>query len=120
VTAPETFPLTVAGVRAALRTLDFESEEIAEKLKAAGIKGTPMDECSCALAAYVRLAVPDADWVQVEAEYVRVEGRTVGVYGLDGEPFRESFRLPDGAQDFIEAFDRGEYPDLIEETPDGA
>jgi hypothetical protein len=111
-----TFQLTVEGVRAALRTLDVESEEIAEKLAAAGIKGTPMDECSCALAAYLRLAVPEADRVQVEAEDVRVEGWTVGVYGLDGEPFRQSFRLPDGAQDFVVEFDKGEYPNLIEES----
>lgn len=115
-----TFALTPDGVTAALRTLDVESWEIADKLRAAGIKGTPMDECRCALAAYIHRLIPVVDKVYVEAEHVGVEGWIAGEYGMDGELYRQSFRMPDGAQDFVQEFDKGEYPDLIEEDSNAA
>lgn len=115
-----TYPLTPDGVTAALRTLDVESWEIADKLWSAGIKGTPMDECRCALAAYLYRLIPDAERVHVEAEDVRVIGWIPGQFGLDGVPFSQSFPLPDGAQDFVQEFDKSVYPDLIEEDSNAA
>ena len=116
-TTPEqpTFPLTPDGVTAALRTLDVESWEIAEKLEAAGIKGTPMDECRCALAAYLYRLIPEAERVHVEAEDVRVIGWIPGEFGLDGDRISRLFELPPGAQDFVQDFDKGRYPNLIKE-----
>lgn len=119
-TAPETFALTPDGVTAALRTLDVESWEIAEKLKAAGIKGKPMDECRCALAAYIHTLIPTAHTIYVEAEHLRVEGRIGDEFGFDPWPVALSVAMPDGAQDFVQDFDRGEYPDLIEESETNA
>lgn len=109
------YDLSPEGVTAALRTLDAESWEIAEKLTAAGVKGTPMNECKCALAVYIGLLIPDAEAVHVEAEWVRVEGWQRGEHGLDGEPYAQTLRLPGGAQDFVQDFDARHYPELIEE-----
>lgn len=108
------FDLSPEGVTAALRTLDVESWEIAEKLTAAGVKGTPMNECQCALAVYIGCLIPTAANVYVEAENVRVEGCMTDEFGFDW-PVVLTTPLPDGAQDFITEFDKGEYPDLIEE-----
>jgi hypothetical protein len=118
-TAPETFPLTPDGVTAALRTLDVESWEIADRLKALGIKGVIGNECACALAAYIRKLIPQAGTVIVEAESIRIDGYLRDEWGFD-EPIFLPGALPDGAIDFVQEFDKGEYPDLIEETPDGA
>jgi len=111
-----TFPLTPDGVTEALRTLDVESWEIAEKLDAAGIKGVPQDECRCALAAYIHRLIPAAEVVYVESEHARVEGRTGDECGFDPYTVALSALLPDGAQDFVQEFDKGEYPNLIEES----
>jgi hypothetical protein len=108
-----TYPLSKEGVGAALRTLDVESWEIAEKLRAAGVKGTPMDPCRCVLAMYIASLLPCGTEVSVEAEYVSFEGWTRTVDGFD-ERASFSRRLPDGAQDLVQEFDKGEYPDLIE------
>lgn len=110
-----TFDLSPEGVAEALRTLDAESWEIAEQMQAAGVKGTPMNECKCALAVYIGLLIPAAEAVHVEAEWVRIEGWQRGAHGFDGEPFAQTLRLPDGAQDFIQDFDRARFPDLIKE-----
>jgi hypothetical protein len=108
-----TFDLSPEGVTAALRTLDAESWEIAEKLRAAGVKGTPMDECKCVLAVYIASLMPEGTEVHVEAEHIWMEGWTRTVDGFD-ERASFSRRLPDGAQDLVQEFDKGEYPDLIE------
>lgn len=109
------YDLSPEGVTEALRTLDAGSWEIAEKLRAAGVKGRPMDECRCALAVYIGLLIPEAETVHVEAEWVRVEGWQRAAHGLDGEPFSQTLRLPGGAQDFVQDFDARDYPELIEE-----
>lgn len=114
-----TFPLTPDGVTAALRTLDVESWEIADRLKAAGIKGWPMNECACALAVHLKAVLPDAATVYVEADSVRIDGYLRDEYGFDWPVFLSN-NLPDGAIDFVQEFDKGEYPDLIEEDSNAA
>jgi hypothetical protein len=109
-----TYPLSPEGLSLALRELDRESWELAEQLKAEGTKGTPMNECECIVAVHLRKVLPGATAVYVEAEAVRVEGSMRDEYGFDW-PVVLSQRLPDGAQDLVQEFDKGEYPELIEE-----
>jgi hypothetical protein len=109
-----TYDLSPEGITAALRTLDAESWEISEKLRAAGVKGTRSNECLCALAVHIGQLIPAATKVYVEVEQVRVEGDMRDEYGFDW-PVVLTSRLPDGAQDFIGDFDRGAYPYLDEE-----
>ena len=109
-----TYPLTVEGVTAAVRSLDYDSWEIAQRLEDAGVKGIPGNECACPIARHLQLLLPGAE-VFVEAEVVRVSGTERGAFGFD-LPLTASVTLPDGAQDFVQEFDRGEYPELIEEV----
>lgn len=113
-----TYDLSPEGVTEALRTLDADSWEIADLLRTAGVKGTPMHECRCALAVHIRQLIPAAQHVYVEAENVRVEGDMTDEFGFDW-PVVLTSPLPDGAQDFIGDFDRGAYPELIEEESHG-
>lgn len=107
------YPLTVEGLSAACRSLDLESWEIADIARAKGIKGTPGNECRCLLAALFMALIPGASLVYVEAEFVRVEGYMRDEFGFDW-PVVLTAQLPDGAQDLIQEFDRGEHPDLEE------
>ncbi len=110
---PQTYPLSPEGVAEALRTLDLESWEIAEKLKALGVKGVQMDECRCALAVYIATLLPDASSVHVEVDQVRINGSLRDEFGFDF-PVVLSRDMPGGAQDFIAEFDDGKHPELIE------
>jgi len=110
-----TYPLTVDGITAVVRTLDHESWELAERLSSAGVKGIPGNECACPIARHLQLLLPPGAEVFVEAEIVRVNGTERDSSGCD-LPVTVSVSLPDGAQDLVQEFDRGEWPELIEKT----
>jgi hypothetical protein len=111
-----TYPLTVEGIRKAVASLDVDdSYDLAARLQGAGAKGVIGSECNCPIAVRLRQLIPGASQVFVEAETVRVEGSERDTFGFD-MPVVVSVTLPDGAQDFIQEFDRGEWPELIEST----
>jgi hypothetical protein len=111
-----TYPLTVEGIRKAVASLDAaDSYDLAARFKDAGVKGVVGSECNCPIAVRLRQLIPGASQVFVEAETVRVEGSEHDTFGFD-MPVVVSVTLPDGAQDFIQEFDRGEHPELIEST----
>lgn len=109
----KTFKLTPEGVTEAMRTLDLESWEIAEKLRELGVKGVEGNECACPIAVYLTKVLPGIDEVFVESEVARITFTQQDEYGFEWPGVTISAGLPDGAQDFIPAFDMGEYPDLI-------
>lgn len=116
-TEPSTYPLSIEGVSGAMRCLDLDAWLLAEQFEAAGLKGVRDNEYACPIAVRVHQLIPDASAVYVEAEMVRIEGyeRDNSGFGFD-VPVILSVPLPDGAQDFIQEFDRGEHPQLIEEV----
>lgn len=114
-----TYPLTVEGVERALAELDKGgSEDVAIRLQELGIRGVRGNDCGCPVANYLARAV-------AYAETVTVSGDSVYVTGTDYEDI-EGFRqpwdvmfhatLPDSVSAFVEDFDQGIYPELIEEV----
>ena len=81
----------------ALSWLGETVEEIAEGLRARGIKGQPCDPEYCVLAGYLRLWWPDMN---------------VGVQFVYGNGYDEGFSPT--LLEFRRGFDRGAFPDLIE------
>lgn len=111
-----TFPLTVKGVRRAVGWLDAaDSYDLAARLEDARVKGVIGNECACVLARALERLLPGVDNVFVEAETVRVSFVERDSWGFD-MPVTLSVQLPDGAQDLVQEFDRGEHPELIEEV----
>ena len=81
----------------ALSWLGDTVEEVAEGLRARGIKGTRTSIYSCPLAGYLRL------WW---------DGAWIG--GMDGwTGTGKLFDTPSHLSNFISAFDKGRFPDLI-------
>lgn len=112
----EPFPFTREGIRKAVACLDaFDSYDLAGRFKDEGVKGVIGNECGCPVAVRIRQLLPGASQVFVEAEAVRVEGYERDSFGFDLAVVL-SVTLPDAAQDLIQEFDRGEWPELIEKT----
>jgi hypothetical protein len=105
---PPTVITTDDELQVLLGTLGTSPEQVAETLRAKGIKGQPMQAHSC----------PIAKWLSAEtgAAVVTVDTGSCGVY-LGFGPGRESVQAtPPGAVDqFIVQFDDREYPDLVAE-----
>ncbi|RTL65886.1 MAG: hypothetical protein EKK42_20285 [Pseudonocardiaceae bacterium] len=77
--------------------------DIPKLLRDAGIRGTTGDQCSCAIAEYVRLRT-GKPWVQVDWFNT--------VTGSEGTHLLDSENNPPNVQDFIEDFDAGLFPEL--------
>ena len=84
----------------ALSWLGDSVEAIAEGLRARGIKGTPFLSDQCALARYLQLWWPAANFA-------------CGTAG-DEDDFERDWVAPDVFADFEDRFDYYCYPDLIE------
>lgn len=81
-----------------LRGLGRTGEGVRRKLVAADAKGNPEHVSSCSIAVYLAAKFPDEE-VFVTAEEITVNGASV--------------TTPEGALDFITAFDAGRYPELV-------
>jgi hypothetical protein len=119
VTDLPTYPLTVEGVEQALAELDKGgSEGVAIRLQELGIRGARGNECGCPVANYLTRAVASAETVTVSGDSVYVTGTDYE----DIEGFRQPWEvlfhttLPDAVSAFVEDFDQGIYPELIEEV----
>jgi hypothetical protein len=88
---------------------------MADYLRAQGVRGQRLAVSSCPLARWARRCIP-------EAQHVLVTSGSVWITYCERSrwlPWRQVRRragtlLPEGARWFISAFDRGEYPDLVE------
>jgi hypothetical protein len=87
----------------ALSWLGETVEEIAEGLRARGIKGIPGNGTSCPLANYL------SEWWAIGSVYDRYS-----VYSQNGEGPNFLGRLPDPCWEFILRFDANKLPDLID------
>lgn len=114
-----TYPLTPEGVTAALNALPVGSEDIAMRFTELGIKGQRDNDCACPVAAYLLRVVSDAEYVQVGGEAAYIKGivrETVAAGFIQSFDARLSVNFSDAVSAFVEDFDAGMYPDLIEVT----
>lgn len=87
-----------------LQKLGDDKEKVARKLLKKSCWGIPNSEEECPLARYLRQAL----------ELPMVEVLANRVYYQIAEEVQQSIEfLPLPCQEFVQAFDRGEYPDLI-------
>lgn len=84
-----------------LAELGTEPDEIAEKLLELGCTGTRLGD-NCPVAHYLKQDIPQVIWV---------DGLFVD-WADEANKRERNTRLPDPVMLFVEAFDRGEYPDL--------
>lgn len=108
----QTYPFTEAGVAEALSTLGTTPNTVAEILSREALVGKPQDDCGCPVALYLQAVIEghpragiyhDDHWFACVWRRDRPDNADLTV------------DLPDAVRDFVLAFDRGEYPDLIEE-----
>lgn len=91
-----------------LTDLGHTSGEVAMTLRNSGVRGTPRDVHSCAVALYLNAILGG----EAHVHSVEVYRTTVRVFA--GRPrIRMSISLSEPLQAFIQAFDRRLYPDLI-------
>jgi hypothetical protein len=114
---PRTYPLSEEGVSAALNALPPLSEDIAIRLDELGIKGQRGQDCACPVVNYLARVLPDAEEITVGHGTAFIKG----VVRQDIDGFYDSWDVRlhvafgGGITDFVEDFDGGLYPDLIEE-----
>jgi hypothetical protein len=92
-----------------LVALGDNAQAVADTLEAEGIKGASMLAQACPIANYLRHIYPEATTCLVSP--LRA---TVSVSNSRKET-GDSVRLPQAITDFINRFDMGKYPNLIEE-----
>jgi hypothetical protein len=112
-----TYGFTGAALTQAMRALGDTPNAIAEKLADLGCRGRLKCEQNCPLAQYVHLAYPIVQRVFV---YCNDNGAAFvqAGYGYGEESdWIESEDLPAHGE-FVRKFDKGYYPDLIEEAAD--
>lgn len=119
-----TYPLTGEGVTAALAELDKGgSEDVAIRLAELGFRGQRDNDCACPLANYLARVVPDAESVTVSGESAYLTGivrEEVDGGFLQSWDVRFHVGLPGAVPAFIEDFDQGLYPELIDKTQERA
>jgi hypothetical protein len=123
-THPPTASLSRQMLRASLRHVLAEmgttGSEVAQTLRAAGVKGTKKSGRDCAVALYLRALVTGDRRVRS----IAVWGNCIHVQRSG--TFRPPIRLavPDPVRTFIVDFDRGDFPELVRgesvNSPDGA
>lgn len=113
-----TYPLTTEGVEQALAALDKGgSEDVAMRLAELGIVGVRDNECGCPVAAYLSRTVDGVEGIQVGGDSAYLTGVVREV--LDGG-FIQSYDvrihvdLSAAVSAFVEDFDQGIYPELIQ------
>lgn len=113
----QTYPLTGEGLATALEDLGKTANTVAEILSREALVGKPGDDCGCPVALYLQAVIEEHPRAGVYQE----DHYFACVWRSDRPDNAElTVDLPDAVRDFVRAFDRGEYPDLIEGVPGGA
>lgn len=110
-----TYPLTANGVEMAIADLPGASEDIAECLEGLGIRGVLDNACGCPLAVYFQRVLSGASYIQVDGTDMFIRGTDIDELGI-AWPYEGHPDLPSGMTAFVEDFDQGIYPELIEEV----
>jgi len=85
----------------------FETaDELAAFLASQGVKGEPQDATGCAITRFVMM--------QTGFDTVSTNTESLLLYGPDGEGLVFNKPHTDAVADFIQGFDHGRYPDLVE------
>lgn len=106
----------VGGVSRALAELDKGgSEDVAARLTELGVVGQKDNDCACPVAVYLGRVLPDAEYVQVGGGHAYITGIVRDDLGFSW-PVVVHADLPDSITAFVEDFDGGIYPELIEST----
>ena len=96
-------------VTAALTGLGLDSDQVADALRAKGIKGRRGSECLCPIAIYLGRTVRDIHEVEVQEGELFVQ-----FDGSDGGTESVFVPTPDAIALFVRHFDRGVYLDLVD------
>lgn len=106
----------IGGVTRALAELDLGgSEDVAQRLAELGITGQRDNDCACPIANYLVRVLPDAEYVQVGGGHAYIRGVVRDDLGYSW-PVVVHTETPDSITAFVEDFDGGIYPELIEST----
>jgi hypothetical protein len=106
----------IGGVSRALAELDKGgSEDVAAVLAELGIVGQRDNDCACPIANYLVRVLPDAEYVQVGGGAAYITGTVRDDLGYSW-PVVVHTETPDSITAFVEDFDQGIYPELIEKT----
>ena len=101
-----------------MKTLQYLGEtpnDVAKRLKEGGFRGIRLHTEECPIARYLRARLEEA--LEIDAS-VSVTDREIEVSLLAANYDRIGASIspiPKGVQDFVLAFDRGAYPELVEE-----
>lgn len=99
------------SLRQLLAELGASGSEVAQKLHAAGVRGTKKDAQDCALACYLRAVVTG----DMRVGSVLVWGSSIVVHRTGGFRLPVWLLVPDPVRTFISEFDRGNFPELLRE-----
>lgn len=99
-----------ARVRQALADLGPDPDTIADRLRQLGVKGYRSEECHCVLAVYLQRAL-DPAWI---VEVLETSVRVLPGDGVSGPAEPVGVPLPEHVTWFVQRFDKGAYPDLVE------
>jgi hypothetical protein len=95
-----------------LKELGKTPEEVAETIRATGFKGQICSGRYCVVAKYLRSLTGHPMVAGAACAFATLsDDRTTDLYPED----RTLYRTPDPVSKFMLAFDKGEYPELIEE-----
>jgi hypothetical protein len=107
-----TYPFTDAGVAMALRALGSTEPQVAANLYALGYRGVRGSNSHSPEAHYLTDVIDGADWAEV---YCGTDGTYAVVTCRDRQEFSVVADLPTPVVVYIERFDFGWHPELIEE-----
>jgi hypothetical protein len=112
-----------------LKSMGNTPDEVAQYLKAEGIKGVKGDDCFCPIIKAIYHQFPNLSrGLKVQSVYYSAGYRSFGVYGSLYMEARTVVRVtwndcqtmdpdcPDAIKNFVLNFDDGQYPDLVGES----
>lgn len=108
-----TYDFSDAGVEEALEALGTTPNAVASTLSAMGFRGCKSNERNCPIVNYIVSSIPEADtagvWTDDDGDAIvqaeRGYGDSLVIVGAHSETVGV----------FVRCFDRGDYPDLIDE-----
>ena len=104
--AERTYTQDLDGVWEALIALGDDDQKVAAHLRGLGIKGRRTEACACPIANYLASIFGEMSTPEVDESSLR----------LLGWPHAGRLVMPSAIEDFVESFDLGWFPELVEEA----